>query len=164
MQCQLPNLMLDLKFLQNQKSKSHKIYSKFFVRAFQVLNGPCPGRLGRHFKRTEYGAYLIQIPSFHNLYVRVWLHSKIKEAMMLRASQLASPVLCAITQSLIPTLNLSSSSSLSIFQKPPSFASFYKSLNPASNSNSFHIHIISRSFASPKGTFVIVYIHNFILC
>lgn len=84
--------------------------------------------------------------------------------MMLRASQLASPVLCAITQSLIPTLNLSSSSSLSIFQKPASFASFYKSLNPASNSNSFHIHIISRSFASPKGTFVIVYIHNFILC
>ncbi|KAL9458569.1 hypothetical protein AB3S75_007437 [Citrus x aurantiifolia] len=70
--------------------------------------------------------------------------------MMLRASQLASPVLCAITQSLIPTLNLSSSSSLSIFQKPATFASFYKSLNPASNSNSFHIHIISRSFASPK--------------
>ncbi|ESR59548.1 hypothetical protein CICLE_v10017644mg [Citrus x clementina] len=71
--------------------------------------------------------------------------------MMLRASQLASPVLCAITQSLIPTLNLSSSSSLSIFQKPASFSSFYKSLNPASNSNSFHIHIISRSFTSPKG-------------
>lgn len=131
-----------------------------------------PWRAGPTFlAHPEQGrAYLMRIPYFHNLCMRVWLHSKIKEATMLRASQLASPVLCAITNCLIPTLNLSSSCSLSIFQKPASFASFHRALNPTStftsNSNSFHIPIMSPSFASPKGTFVIIIIcnHNFILC